>query len=355
MVVSSPRNQRRALAAFVIVVMIVWLPAQGVECFTQRPFAYFVIGSLLLWTFIEGFAHHRELSVIERDLREGTDLVKGTADEAAFYDRYEELRTDLATRPSIQHAWQEFSEEVFPDDPTRRMRNATQPSAHFTLETLAHGRVNLRWYGSFPNLLVGVGIIGTFLGLAAGIKIASPALTGSVADQTAGLQGMLGGAFVAFSKSAAGLLLSVCFTLYERRRANMVDKVIREFTESLEERLVLTTPQHLAFEQLRELREQTAILKKFNTALAPAIAEAAPALADALNSRIGERLEPLLERLHEVLVAIKIGCSPTLTANGVCEAINAFEASLRERRPEVRWLFVEPDIPRSPSEPPASA
>lgn len=56
----------------------------------------------------------------------------------------------------------------------------------------------------------------------------------------------------------------------------------------------------------------------------------------------------------EVLVALKIGVSPSLTSNGVCDVINAFEASFRERRPEVRWLFVEPDIPRSPSQPPVS-
>jgi cation diffusion facilitator family transporter len=48
----------------------------------------------------------------------------------------------------------------------------------------------------------------------------------------------------------------------------------------------------------------------------------------------------------EVLVAMKVGFSPKLTSDEVCVAINAFEASLRARRAEVRWLFIEPDIPR---------
>ena len=30
----------------------------------------------------------------------------------------------------------------------------------------------------------------------------------------------------------------------------------------------------------------------------------------------------------------------------VCRSINEFEAKLRAARPEVRWLYVEPDIPR---------
>jgi cation diffusion facilitator family transporter len=57
----------------------------------------------------------------------------------------------------------------------------------------------------------------------------------------------------------------------------------------------------------------------------------------------------------EVMVALKVGFSPKLTSDEVCEAINAFEASLRARRPEVRWIFIEPDIPRTPSRVPVSA
>ncbi len=46
----------------------------------------------------------------------------------------------------------------------------------------------------------------------------------------------------------------------------------------------------------------------------------------------------------EVLVALKIKLAPQLTSTEVCKAINAFEVALKSRRPEVRWLFVEPDV-----------
>lgn len=52
----------------------------------------------------------------------------------------------------------------------------------------------------------------------------------------------------------------------------------------------------------------------------------------------------------EVMVAVKIAFSPRLSSDQVCDVINAFEASLREQRPEVRWLFVEPDVPRLSAE-----
>ena len=49
----------------------------------------------------------------------------------------------------------------------------------------------------------------------------------------------------------------------------------------------------------------------------------------------------------EVLVHLKIAFTPTLTVDATCRAINVFEERLRKARPEVRWVFVEPDTPGS--------
>lgn len=46
----------------------------------------------------------------------------------------------------------------------------------------------------------------------------------------------------------------------------------------------------------------------------------------------------------EVLVCIKIQCSEHLTAPQVSDLINDFERQLRAQCPEVKWLFVEPDL-----------
>ena len=51
----------------------------------------------------------------------------------------------------------------------------------------------------------------------------------------------------------------------------------------------------------------------------------------------------------EVLVHVKIAFIPGLVIEDVCRVINDFEARLRSARAEVRWVFVEPDLPKSPS------
>jgi cation diffusion facilitator family transporter len=46
----------------------------------------------------------------------------------------------------------------------------------------------------------------------------------------------------------------------------------------------------------------------------------------------------------EVLVALKVTCSPSLGARELSRMINEFEMRVRARCPQARWIFVEPDL-----------
>lgn len=45
-----------------------------------------------------------------------------------------------------------------------------------------------------------------------------------------------------------------------------------------------------------------------------------------------------------VLVCVKVKCRPNLSAKEISVMINEFERRLRQCRPEVRWIYVEPDL-----------
>jgi cation diffusion facilitator family transporter len=49
----------------------------------------------------------------------------------------------------------------------------------------------------------------------------------------------------------------------------------------------------------------------------------------------------------EVLVAMKLGFEHGMPFEELAQAINSFETRLRTRCPEIKWCFVEPDVPRS--------
>jgi divalent metal cation (Fe/Co/Zn/Cd) transporter len=49
----------------------------------------------------------------------------------------------------------------------------------------------------------------------------------------------------------------------------------------------------------------------------------------------------------QVMVSIKVAFESGISIDDACHTINAYEERLRAARPDVRWVFVEPDIPFS--------
>jgi len=49
----------------------------------------------------------------------------------------------------------------------------------------------------------------------------------------------------------------------------------------------------------------------------------------------------------EVILAMKVEFDHGLPARAITEVINRFEGKLRARRPDAKWIFVEPDLPAS--------
>jgi cation diffusion facilitator family transporter len=69
-----------------------------------------------------------------------------------------------------------------------------------------------------------------------------------------------------------------------------------------------------------------------------AIIEKEPNITQVINCRT------IQQGPGEVLVCVKIKCSPDLTTQSISLLINDFEEELRTLRPEVKWLYVEPDF-----------
>ena len=68
------------------------------------------------------------------------------------------------------------------------------------------------------------------------------------------------------------------------------------------------------------------------------IIEKEPSITQVINCRT------IQQGPREVLVCVKIKCSPDLNTQSISLLINNFEEELRALRPEVKWLYVEPDF-----------
>ena len=194
-----------------------------------------------------------------------------------FAQRYEDFNQEIEDNAPLRHGWKQFRESliILPDgeDYAPTIRATHRPETYFHESSLVSSRLNLRFWQSVPNILVGVGLLFTFIGLIAALYFASEGVTAkNIHDTQRALGNLLHAATFKFVTSVAGLLSSLVFSWWEKHCLHNLQKALDEFCRLLEERLVFTTPEKLADDQIRETRRQTNQLERFNTDFAVSIA-----------------------------------------------------------------------------------
>ncbi|MBS2028782.1 MAG: anti-phage defense ZorAB system ZorA [Deltaproteobacteria bacterium] len=272
------------------------------ELLVQPGTAYFFWVLILAGTGLALWYLRRHAAPLQKELDEALRAVDATPKGNDFSKSFEELRTEFERLPNLCHLWSEFEEtlDVRHDKlGVERVFNTRPANEFFHPENVAAERASSRVVSAAPNLLVGIGIFGTFLGLAAGVQLVAPALRNAQSDFSAAIGDLLGGAFLAFSKSALAILCSVVLTLFERYAHGSISERFERLSGALDARLTLQTPERLAYEQLEQLQEQTDALKRFRDDIAPAIAEA-------LETRVGHALAPALQSLLDAIRELRV-------------------------------------------------
>ena len=215
------------------------------------------------------------------------------------YDWYkQELKEKFTHNNELAEAWQEFEDSLI-----IRKRNENQEvvyktdaaSLFFNEVRLLEHHLNIRFWNSVPALLVGLGILGTFVGLVWGL-IPFSGINFTQTDQIqSAIKELLSGVSTAFVTSVWGMLTSLLFNWLEKWRINRVSRAITNLQRALDQLFTLTTQEEISFRQEDELAQQTAALKSFSTDLADRI-------KIAMDNIMSERLENLhqsLTQLHD--------------------------------------------------------
>lgn len=268
---------------------------------TSLPGITIICSAIILWALVARYKFKRRMEPLIRDFRECVQKLKNTDGEGEFAEYFAELGETFERSRVLNHTWAEFSETlIFPDmdsdsGDTPTIRNTAAPDRYFNRQSLLEPRVNLRIYNALPNLLTGTGILGTFVGLVIGIGQASQGLAAEdVGQAQQALSALLSGAALAFMTSIVGLVSSIAFSSWEKRKVHQFDQLCNEWVEALDARLSRVTQEGLTDESLRELKQQRAALEHFSNDLAFQISEA-------LDERVTSKLTPVLERVvHEI-------------------------------------------------------
>ncbi len=214
--------------------------------------AVILAGAFVLW-----LAFRTRLEPVVAALARARRAVEACEGPAAFRARFARISRELGADPVLGEAWKAWVPTVqpFPGDGDV-LAYARRPREHFDQGLLVRA-LNLRFYESVPNLLVGLGLLFTFVGLVAALHFASRGVAAAdVALAQASLRDLLGAATFKFATSIAGLAASLLFTWRERSRLHRAQRELARFCDALEARMVPLTAEGLAAAQLEVLHQQ---------------------------------------------------------------------------------------------------
>lgn len=236
----------------------------------------------------------------------------------------------LRACPFLKPLWDEYSATFFTAEGDWR-KTPQDAARYFNFTSVVAPRLNLRYWNSVAAVLVGSGILGTFVGLVVGI---SDFQTSSVEQIEQSIKTLLSGMSTAFLTSVWGMLLSILFSFIEKWAFRSVDKQIQHIAAWLNQTYRISREEECRYwdryavyqdEQgnpvypaivLRDLRadsqEQTRALKAFSTDLADGIKikdetlqQLAKSVGDAFQQSVAGSINPLLQEIREAVAGLR--------------------------------------------------
>lgn len=269
-----------------------------------------IILLLAIWHFIRFYFFTKP---IISELKDAISRInKSAREKVAFPEDYYDFKEWMDNTNYLKDSWREFEETLLIpgedfDDERQVILNTHLTSVHFNQKNILWHRVNMRFYNALPNMLTGLGIIGTFVGLAVGIYIAAPGLNSdSILDAKEALNRLLDGAALAFITSIVGLASSLVFSYLEKGRIHKFNTFCQSLVSEIDARVEYFSAERLASKSLNESQKQSFALETFANDLAVSlgqvieqqvsrpVVEAINALKEEQKSANDETLEKLI-------------------------------------------------------------
>ena len=127
-------------------------------------------------------------------------------------------------------AWDDFKATFIYIDEGSENNNVYRTesaSLFFTEDRLLTDALNLRFWNSVPSLLVGIGILGTFIGVVLGLQ-------GFDINDKETVDALIAGMKVAFISSVVGMSLSLVFSGVEKVHIHLLSKAILKLQSELD-------------------------------------------------------------------------------------------------------------------------
>ncbi|MCB2053912.1 MAG: hypothetical protein KDE35_06690, partial [Geminicoccaceae bacterium] len=248
-----------------------------------------IAAALLLWT-----AFSRRALRLRRSLDEAIAVLEEVDGQVSFKRRFSTIYRQLAANEDLGEEWRAFAPTLAAapgagvDD---AMGYTRRPEEAFDERLLAQAGINMRFFSAVPNMLVGAGLLFSFLGLVAALHFASAGVMAADVSRTQDALGhLLAAATFKFTTSIAGLAASLVFSWREKAQLYELQWRIQRFCALLEARMVPITQESLLRLQLQETSELTRHVRRLSRSVYVRVPEA---LDETLSGELRTALRPL--------------------------------------------------------------
>lgn len=287
--------------------------------------------------FFPGWALRRKLSRVLQQLRQLDNPSK------------DELRRVFDSDPEMAKLWNEFQKTLHPQKSVRngelvthKYRATTLAETFFSEQTVVDNRLQTEFFKHFPGVFTGLGIIGTFGGLIAGLAGFGTSVDPVEAQRN--LKLLLDGVREAFVFSAGAITAAMVVTVVEKRLLASLYRKVEDIAQHLdglyqlgagEEYLaLLVTHSEESANQARILKDALVgdlkdLLKEMTERQAAAQAASTEALGRQITAGIQNSLQAPLQQIGDI-VAKASGDQSSTAANLLRDVMASFSERLND-------------------------
>lgn len=227
------------------------------------------VTALVVWATWGGVNLYRSARRVRQSYAVATGLLRENSTAVEFAGSYEKTSSALGRIALLGAPWHNYSQSLIVPNPAGRSVAATDdPARWFDLAGLfRQSGCDLRYHAALPGMLVGAGLLFTFLGLAAALSAAGEVVAEGVdqAYRNAALRNLLGAASVKFVTSVAGLMLSISYAILRKKQLHLTEAAQAEFLSALQLRLPFKTTAALQAEGNAVLEKQYADVQRIGS------------------------------------------------------------------------------------------
>lgn len=298
---------------------------------TSTNFIWIFCGFILIIAVYCAVRFYLMFHPINRQVNQAIiEINKSERDKSAFPAKYYEFKDWMESKIYLSDAWREYEETLLIpgedfDDDREVILNTHLTSTYFNQKNILWHHIDMRFFNALPNILTGLGIVGTFLGLSAGIYLAAPGLNSdSIDDAKKALTILLDGAALAFTTSIVGLLSSLVFSVFEKKKIHLFAKSCQKLVAEIDARVEYFSAERLANKNLEESRKQSEALQSFANDLAVNLGQVIEA----------QVTQPMVQAINELRDSQQSANDETLT-----KLIQGFSESITEAAGEEMRAF----------------